>query len=221
MSITNNAGIKRQPVDRYIISSAQVLQYLQNKLGFQVGADFIRWTGVTANHSYVLMRVVIDPKDIVAAQPASQLWAEKQLQENAAGIMYQEDVIETLRPFMFPEILDPNRLSREELEKMYKYGVYGQNLADIITKSKLTYSPEVKLFRVFLRPDMIIQSMLAEPTSNRIVMEGDDGQVYPAKLAITGVFGVESDTIRWEVEVSRGSMANTEIGIIDFEKIFS
>lgn len=220
MSFTNKAGVKRQAVDRYIISSAMVLNYLQNQLGFQVAADFTRWTGVTANHSYVRMRVVIDPKDIVAAQPQSQLWAERVMQENAAGIQFQDNVMEILRPFMFKETFGQN-IPAEDLEKMYTYGIVGDKLADLISKNKLAYSPNMKVFRLYLRPEAIIRDMLSDPKSGNIVMEDDEGNQFPANFNITGVFGVESDTIRWEVELSRGNMANTEIGVIDFDKLFT
>lgn len=220
MSITNKAGIKRQAVDRYIISSAMVQRYLQNQLGFQVASEFTRWTGVTANHSYVRMRVVINPKDIIAAQPQATGFAERVLQENAAGMMFQDNVMAILRRFMYKENMNPNTFTQEELEKMYNYGIVGNNFVEILTKSKLIYEPALKLFHVYLRPEAIIRDMLTDPKSGCVMIEDEDGTVCNAKLDITGVFGTDSETIRWEVEVSKSNMVNTEIGIIDFDKIF-
>jgi hypothetical protein len=121
---------------------------------------------------------------------------------------------------MFKETFGQN-IPAEDLEKMYTYGIVGDKLADLISKNKLAYSPNMKVFRLYLRPEAIIRDMLSDPKSGNIVMEDDEGNQFPANFNITGVFGVESDTIRWEVELSRGNMANTEIGVIDFDKLFT
>ena len=220
--LTNKAGIKKQALDRYVISTAEVMTYLQNQLGFQVGADFTRWVGQTKNHSYVRMRVVINPKDIVATQAQATDWAERALQENAAGIRFQDSVMETLTPYMYPKPNAMKNINPEVMKKMYLYGIYGDNLTDILTKSQLTYVPGPKLFTLFLRPEAIIRDMLTDPQTGKIVMEDPDGNIVDASIAITGVFGTTSDTIRWEVEVSKtGFMGNDGFDSINFDKLFA
>lgn len=211
MSSTNKAGIERQKVDRYIITGAEVQNYLQNLLGFNIGCDFTRWTGVTANHSYVRMRVVMAPKDLVAPQTASDNYAIRMLQENSIGMQFKDTAIKTLEQFMYPKNMEQMSISSELLEEMYKYGLYGDRLIDVAKHSKLTYSKQAEMFRVYLRPELIIRDMLSDPTTGKI--EGN--------LEITGVFGMDSETIRWEVEISQGGLTNTEIGILSFDKIFN
>ena len=65
-TVVNKAGIQPITCDRYTITASQVVKYLQDQLGFNIGYDFTRWVGVSTNNSYVRMRVVFNPKDIIA-----------------------------------------------------------------------------------------------------------------------------------------------------------
>ena len=192
MSTVNKANIKPIPMDRYIITSSEVVKYLQEQLGFNIGADFTRWTGVSADMSYVRMRVVIAPDDIVA-KPATTDIVDKMLAANAAGIEYQDRVINILKPFMYPENVGDLNNHPEDLERLTRIGLYNERLNDIIKFSKLDLCREVNLFRVYLRPERIIADMLADPTTNEI--DGD--------MSITAIHGDTSETIRWEVAVTK------------------
>lgn len=207
----NKANIERQKIDRYIISSNQITAYLQNQLGFPICADFTRWTGVTANHSYIRMRVGIANKDIAAAQTAPHGFVERVLRENAAGITFKSNVIDTLKPYMYPEDLRPIVNNPEKLQEMTKYGVHQEHLEEIARLSQLAYVPNSKMWRLYLRPERIIRDMLSDV---------DTGEV-DGTLKITGVFGSDSDTIRWEVEIVKGGMSNTELGVISMDRLFS
>jgi hypothetical protein len=211
MSITNKAGIERLPVDRYVISGSMIHTYLENQLGFKIGCDFTRWTGVTANHSYVKMRAVMSAKDLCANTQVSSDFAIRTLQENAVGMQFKDTVKETLEKFMYPANMESMQLTQEAAEEMYKYGLVADRLIEIARYGKLTYVPQAGMFRVYLRPERIIADMLSDPETGAI-----DGN-----MAITGVFGTESDTIRWEVEITKGGMANTETGILSIDKIFN
>ena len=208
----NKAGIERLPVDRYMISSNEVTVFLQNQLGFTVGVDYTRWTGVTANHSYVRMRVALAPKDILAPKDAATNYAERVLQQNAAGLQFKKEVMEVLERYMYSKNLETNiRNDQEKLREMYTYGVYGERLNEILTKGKLSYAPDCGLFRLYLMPDAIVRDMLSDPSTNEV----------NGALSITGVFGSTSDTIRWEVEVSKGgALTSSEMGSIPLDKIF-
>ena len=65
-SVTNKANIKPIPTDRYLITSSEVVKYLQDQLGFGTICDFTRWTGVSPDKSYVRMRAVFAPEDVLA-----------------------------------------------------------------------------------------------------------------------------------------------------------
>ena len=214
MSIaTNKAGIERQEVDRYVISSSQVVSYLQNQLGFPIGADFLRWTGVTANHSYVRMRVGIANKDIVAQRPDATTYVERVLQDNSNGMDFKSNVNDILKKFMYPDPIKFSTLLQDPMavQDMYQYGLYGDRLAEVIKHSKPAYVKDQKMWRLFLRPEKILEDMLSDPATNKV-----DGT-----FAITGVFGTDSDSIRWEIEITKGGIANTELGVISLDKLFS
>ena len=207
----NKANIERQKLDRYVITSNQVVSYLQNQLGFPIGADFTRWTGVTSNHSYVRMRVGIANKDIVAQQSEPKNYAERVLQQNAAGTMFKDKVINTLRPFMYPKDMTRILNDQEKVNNMLQYGVYGERINEIIKFSQLAYVQDQQMWRVYLRPEKIIEDMLSDASTG--VIDGN--------FAIVGVFGVESDTIRWEVEITGNGISNTELGDISIDRLFA
>jgi hypothetical protein len=201
----NKAGINRIPKDLYTITSADVMNYLQNTiLGFNVAYDFTRWTGVTPEHSYVRMRCVLTPKDIVASSTSND-YVDRILNENAAGITYDKDVIDSLTPFMYPKSISNIYNHKDDLERLAKYGVYGERLTELIRFSRINFSEQTGLFCICLRPERIIADMLADPSTNTI-----DG-----KMEIVGVHGTTSETIRWDVEVSRTNniMNTSEISI--------
>lgn len=210
--MSNKANIERQKVDRYVISSSQVVSYLQRQLGFPIIADFTRWTGVTANHSYVRMRVGIANKDIVAANVQPTSYVERVLQENAAGTNFKSNVIDVLKPFMYPESLNNILQDAAKVNNMYTYGLYNDRLEEISKYTKLALVQDQKMWRVYLRPEKIIEDMLSEEDTGKV-----DGT-----FEITGVFGAETDSIRWEVEIIKsGEMRNTELGVVSLDKLFA
>ena len=100
--IVNKSGVQPVPCDRYVITSSMVLKYLQDQLGFSVGSDFTRWVGVTPEQSYVRMRVVINPKDIMA-DSNSKDYVDRILESKGAGIQFKDTVINTLKPYTYPD----------------------------------------------------------------------------------------------------------------------
>lgn len=209
MAIINNknkAGVSPVPTDRYVISSTDVAAYLQTQvLGCSIGYDFTRWTGVSPDHSYVRMRAVFAPKDIIATSKTRD-YVDKVLEENAAGIQFKSDMIKALEPFMYPSGIINIRNHQEEAARLHQYGLFGDRLDEVITYSKFTYTKEHNYFLIYLRPERIIADMLADPATNKI-----DGE-----FSIIGVNGTTSDTIRWDAEVSRNNgfnMANNGISV--------
>jgi hypothetical protein len=208
MNNFNKAGIDPLPIKTFRIGTGDVTSYLRNQLGFEVGVDYRRWTGVTANHSYVRMRVVILPKDI-CDQPKQHDFVERTLSENSAGMRFKDTVLDVLKPFMYPENINDLRNYPAVMQHLYEYGVYGDRLNEIIEFSKLNYSKEAGFFRVYLRPERIITDMLSDPNNNEI----------NGNMAITRVIGETPETFQWEVQVTEDSGISTTG--ISIDKIFS
>lgn len=191
-TVVNKAGIQPIPTDRYIITSSDVIKFLQDQLTFGIAADFTRWTGVSPDLSYVRMRVVLSPNDIVAAN-TSKDYVDRVLAENAAGIMFKDTVIDTLKPYAYPDNIMDIRRNPEDVQRLYQIGVFDNRLDEMIVHSKLNYCKEANVFRIYLRPERIIADMLADPSTGKI--DGD--------MSILAVYGTSSETIRWDVAVTK------------------
>ena len=209
-TINNRAGIQPIPTDRYVITSSDVVKYLQDQLTFGVAADFTRWVGVSPDLSYVRMRVVLAPSDIVA-DTGSKDYVDRVLAANAAGIMFKDTAINALKPFMYPDNVAEVRKNIEDVNRLYQLGVFDDRLNEIIAFSKLNYCREANVFRIFLRPERIIADMLADPSTGKI--DGD--------MSILAVQGTASETIRWEVAVTRNKNAFANNQLMSVDAIFS
>lgn len=193
-TVINKAGIQPIPADTYSITGGDVIKYLRNQLGFDLaGYDFTRWTGPNAKYGYVRMRVVFYAADLIAKK-AHKDYVDRMLEANAAGIAFKKDVIETLEPFMFPASIKDIFAHPEDLEKMARRGIYGERLEEIIQNQSLNLCADTDLFRLYLRPERIIEDMLRDPATNEI-----DGT-----FTIMGIHGTTTETIRWEVLVNKG-----------------
>lgn len=205
MAITNKAHIAPVPTERYVISTNDVVNYLENEvLGFKIGYDFTRWTGATPEQSYVRMRTVIRPSDILAPVNNDN-YVDRVLNDNAAGLRFKDNVIKLLEPFMFPKTTNNLQSHPEDMQRLYQLGLFGERLDEVIKNAQLNYSQEHGYFRLYLRPERIIADMLADPATNQI-----DGT-----MQIVAVHGTTPETIRWEVEVTKSStfMSGSNISI--------
>lgn len=209
MATTNKANIQPIPCDRYVITASQVVKYLQDQLGFNIGYDFTRWVGISADQSYVRMRVVFNPKDIVADSNSSD-YVDRILAAKGAGLQFKDTVIEALKPYMFPDNIGYVQQTQEDYERMYSLGIAGDRMEELARFSKLTYNPQAKLFRLYLRPERIIYDMLSDPSTDKV-----DGN-----MSILTVSGTTSDTIRWEVSVERKNTAFTAGSDLSMDQIF-
>ena len=219
--MTNKGSIKRRLVDHYTITSSQVTQYLQDQLGFQVAAEYTRWTGVSPMFSYVRMRVVIRAQDIEAGADKATNWTEKVLRDNAAGTQFQDNVIAALKPYMYPEgVAGFNLEDQNIIQKMYQYGIYGEKLEELVRASRLRKEPEHNVYLLYLRADEIIKDMLKDATSGKFMLEDEDGNPVDGNFTIIGIHGTESNTISWDCTISRDKIA-TEVGVLDFERLFT
>jgi len=200
----------------YNISAGDIMHYLENDvLGFRIDADFTRWTGINAAHSYVRMRVVIQAKDlIVNNNVASDDFATRILQQNQTGYELDKDVVKALEPFMYPKNFSYEQLTPEAARHLNSLGVIGPKLDELIRNAQLTLatSPENgrQYFRVYLRPERIISEMLSDPRTGK-----PDGDIY-----IRRVTGETSSDFRWLVE--QISNVNNVIGTdLSIDQIFA
>ena len=122
-TVTNKANIQPIPCDRYVITASQVVKYLQDQLGFAVGYDFTRWVGVSTNNSYVRMRVVFNPKDIVADTNSTD-YVDRVLSSNGAGLQFKDTVMAALKPYMFPDNTAYAQKSQDEIDRLYLLGIF-------------------------------------------------------------------------------------------------
>lgn len=204
-NVVNKAGIQPIPTDHYTITGSEVVKYLQDQLGFGVAFDFTRWTGAVPDLSYVRMRVVFNPKDIVVDSTAKD-YVDRKLEEYAAGTKFDSDTIEILKPFMYPTNINELRNNPEDMQRLYMLGILEDRFDEIVRNAKLNYCREANVFRLYLRPERIIEDMLRNPTTNKI-----DGT-----MSILGVRGTSSETIRWDVAVTRKPNAfigNSELSV--------
>lgn len=195
MSTTiNKAGITPIPTDRYIISGSQVVKYLQDQLGFGFGYDFTRWVGANPDTSYVRMRTVFQNSDIVV--PADEHdFVMRTLQRNSSGISFKDTVIDTLKPYMYPKLDDIQNQDADTLDRLYKLGIIGERVMELRKYGELDYCEQKGVWRLYLAPEKIIVDMLSDPTTGK-----PNGE-----LTIIAVLGTTSESIRWEVAVSRKS----------------
>ncbi len=210
-TVINKAGIQPIPTDRYIITGSEVIKHLNDQLGFGVGYDFTRWTGVSPDLSYVRMRVIFNPKDIIAETTTSKDYADRKLAEFSAGLTFKDTVIDTLKPFMYPANLADVRNRPDDLQRLYTIGVFDDRLNEMIQHAKLNYCQEANVFRLFLRPERIIADMLKDPSTNEI-----DGN-----MSIVTVYGTSSETIRWDVAVTHGTKSFDGNGAMSIDAIFN
>lgn len=208
-TITNKANIQPIPTDRYVITSSDVVKYLQNQLGFTFICDFTRWTGVSPDKSYVRMRAVFQPDDVIAKTTASG-YVDSILAATASDLKFKSTVMDTLKPFMYPSTIGDIWNHPEDLKRLAEMGLVQERLMDLVANSKLNYCKDVNLFRLYLRPERIIADMLADPASNEV----------KGHMEIIGVYGTTSETIRWEVAVTNTKNSFNELSDINLDAIF-
>jgi hypothetical protein len=210
MAKINKAGIQPIPTEYYSITGSEVIKYLQDQLGFSVGYDFTRWTGVSPDASYVRLRIVLNPSDIVA-ETSSRDYADRMLARNSAGTLFKDTVVEALKPYMYPENFISLRSNPEALDRIMKIGIYGERLDEIERNTRLNYCREANVYRLYLSAEKIITDMLADPSTDK--PDGDVG--------IIGVRGTSSDTIRWDIALTNKKSSFMTKSDVSIDQIFN
>lgn len=190
--LITKAGIERDPIDVFTISTTAVQKYLMESiLGVNKGVacDFRRFTGISADYNYVSMRVIFEPSVLVKKEDPKYA-GEKILAEYSSDSYIRSDVIESLKPFMYPDI---NMNDTANLQRLYTIGLGGDHIAEIQRYGKLTYIADANVYGVLLRPEKIIDDMISDPSS-----------AEKRSWYIENVQGTTSDTITWKCIIDRG-----------------
>lgn len=206
--LITKSGIERDPEDKFTISTTAVQKYLMESiLGVTkgVGCDFRRFTGISPDHSYVSMRVILEPSILVKKENPKYA-GEKILAEYSSDSYIRSDVIESLKPFMYPDI---NMNDTANLQRLFAIGLGGEHIAEIQRYGKLTYIQDANVYGVLLRPERIIDDMLSDPTSTE-----------KRSWGVQKVEGTTSDTITWTCIVDRGGFKKAMPTGLNFDTFF-
>lgn len=193
--MANRANIERIKKDIYPITCADIRRYLEdNVLGFNLhNLDVKKWNSPNGRASYSVIRISMFPKD-VAIQKTSTDYVDKVLAEESLYKDLNDDVINGLKPFMFPKNMIQAKQSLEVLAKLWERGIENENLDSIIRFSQITYVQKYNMYICYLRPEKIIEQMLEDPTTGKI--EGAFGIPY------TNVYGTNEQDMVWYPVIS-------------------
>lgn len=135
------------------IKSDEIIEYLQNKLGFQIYSDFVVWDGLRGrSNDFVLMRFVIPGEHIVEHGDIS----------NLEGMRIKADKYDLIKPYMVDRsMLEDFIHNPENMTTLFIYGIYGDRLNDLIRYSRLQYNKVNNSFYMYLKPYEIIFDILS------------------------------------------------------------
>ena len=211
----NKAGWQPLPNKFYEISVTDIQKYLQDEiLGFKVATSWKRWTGVTAFASYLRMRVVISPKDIEVGNTRND-YVDRFLAEYSAERNLNKNVMDALKPFMYPENMRQIYMSQnyEKKKHLNDLGVIGQNLDELVKWSQINYvrdqSTDRGYYRIYLAPEKIIFDGLTNAETGKI-----DGTLY-----IRRIYGTKTEQFR--VLVERVLTDNTVTDDLSVDQIYA
>ena len=210
----NKAGWQPLPNKFYEISVGDIQKYLEDSvLGFKIACDWERWTGITAFNGYLRMRVVINPKDIEVEETRMD-FASKTLREFSAERNLDKNVVDSLKPFMYPDNMQLLYMeqNRAMLKHMNELGIVGSKLDELVRYSKisLTIDPNSgrPYYRLYLRPERIIFHGLTNAETDKI-----DGTLF-----IRRIYGKQQEQFR--VLVERVLTNNTVTDDLSVDQIF-
>lgn len=188
--VYNYAGIEPVKMEIYNVTGAQLVNWLEGYLGFPFVYDFVRWTGQTARHSYVRMRVAFAFNDLAINNSSELNYFGRMLRTYGNNIQYKKEVIDLLEPFMYGDLKNA-QFSNEDIRGMENFGVCGDRLTDLIMNSGLVYVKPLNVFRMYLRTEAILAKMLSDPKTD----------CPKGEFKIIGIDGMESDQMRWRIRI--------------------
>ena len=197
----NKGNIARRAIDIYDVTSGDIVNYLQNQLGFTVNCDFDMWSGLNGM-GYIRMRLVADAKNVISGAGGKD-YVDRFLYNNAAGYKIDERVINVLTPFMYPSSIVDILNNPEYMAFIRDRGIYGERLKELIQYHQLTYNQKANAFFVYLRAERIIDDILTSVKTNKI--EGVRN--------ITRVTQTSPGNYCWEVQIARNNSSISDVSI--------
>jgi len=173
MNFKGNVSANEVPVKFYRFSASDVVRHLQDQLGFQIKADFRVWDNRaewekpgTVGKCYVIMRAIFRPEDVTIPQNAAT-YAERQIMAMGAGVQMQKDVMDTLKPFMFPQNMPNIQWQPDELARFATMGIHGNRLQELINRPGIFYDRENNHYGVYLRPERILNDIFIDTATGQ------------------------------------------------------
>ena len=216
MSATiNKANIQPIPTDVYRISSGQVIEYLQNQLGFCLAAsEFIKMPVIDPNRyqPYVIFRAVFYSDDVLA-KPSSSDYVDRLLGNYATDDRMVGSVHEVLSKYMYPA---PEKLAQmfsnpELMEKFNKVGISESVLNYLTQYSSIRIHKQSGFTTMCLEVYRILFEMVSDPSTGKIDGVG----------SIMNVHGTKNETIRWDVGVTKKKMLQYSLDQPSIDAIFN
>lgn len=209
MDFEIKGGVKGTRWDQYIITADQLANYLAKEvLGLPIKADFVTLHG-PAGGCFVEMNISIDNADFTKAPTAGD-YVESFLAANSSGIQAKKDIIDNLRPFMFPE--DWSRILSDpvKMRELASVGIMGDALQRIRQFSMFKKSETYNAWVITLNTENLIRDYFSDPKTGKVA--GD--------LKVTSVTGERAPGIQWEVFINRDSTRTID-NTISIDAIFN
>lgn len=205
--LITKGGVERDPINQYTISSTRIIKHLMETiLGVDHGVkvQFRRFTGVSPDESYVSMRALFAP-DIIVKSETPKYAGDRILAQFSSDTRIRADFLESLKPFMYPDI---NMNDSYNLQRLYTLGLGGENLNEVQRYNKLSYDPNENCFGILLQPDLIVGDILADP-------DGKKRNWY-----IDSVEGTTSETIKFicKIDLGMNTVINSNMSFDAFFK---
>lgn len=204
--MANRANIERIQKDLYPITCADIRRHLEDQvLGFKLhDLDVRRWMSPNGRASYSVIRISMFGKDI-CPKKKNDNYVDRVLAENSIFHEYDEDVVEALKPFMFPKHLIEAKQSVEVLAKLWERGIDNSNIDNIIRFSSINPVKELDLHICYLMPEKIMQHMLEDPTTGKI-----DGTF---SIPYSNVFGKDEKDFIWYPMIDREGTSQQPVSL--------
>ena len=217
--MATKANLKTLPIEHHIVTSSDIVTYLQNQLGFPFDCDFKLYDNrgpyekpMATEKCYVLMRAVFRPEDICIQDQVSN-YVDKVLSESGSNQKFKDTVLKVLEPFMFPENMQELRHDPEKRAMLAAQGLYDERLEALIRHPRFFYDKVNNRFGIALRPERIIADMCSDEATNKL-----DGIMS---------FGYVSDannnaaTITWGVNVYHTTGVNIGRAGVTIDAVFN
>lgn len=191
-SISTKGGLNWRGHFTTTISASDVVNHLQNEVLHLPINPSLRTIHGPSTGAYVVTVLTIRAEDLaVSATPTN--FTEKILDAYGSNIKYKKDIIDKIKPFMFPEPDQiANAMRNPSIEQaLTNLGFWGANLVDINRFSRFRYSPQTGYYVIYLDTEKILKDMCEDPLEQKI----------PGVFTVQRIYGNKDAEIRWDVQL--------------------